>query len=121
VRKSIGAESTYFKDKSSEPELRDALEEIVDIVWNRIDQYQAEGRTLVLKVRYSDFRTITRSRTVGQALSDRATIAQVGHALLDQILPAEMGVRLLGLTLSGLVEHNEIAQGTTPQGQFTFD
>jgi hypothetical protein len=54
-------------------------------------------------------------------LSDRATIAQVGHALLDQILPAETGVRLLGLTLSGLVEHNEIAQGTTPQGQFTFD
>jgi hypothetical protein len=54
-------------------------------------------------------------------LSDRATIAQVGHALLDQILPAEMGVRLLGLTLSGLVDHNEIAQGATPQGQFTFD
>ena len=121
VRKSIGAESTYFNDKSSEPELRDALEEIVDIVWDRIDRYQAEGRTLVLKVRYSDFRTITRSRTVGQALSDRATIAQVGHALLDQILPTEMGVRLLGLTLSGLVDHNEIAQGTTPQGQFTFD
>ncbi|MBJ7253802.1 MAG: DNA polymerase IV [Sphingomonadaceae bacterium] len=121
VRKSIGAESTYFNDKSSESELRDALEEIVDIVWDRIDRHQAEGRTLVLKVRYADFRTITRSRTVGQALSDRATIAQVGHALLDQILPTEMGVRLLGLTLSGLVDHNEVAQGTAPQGQFTFD
>jgi len=121
VRKSIGAESTYFDDKRSEPELRDALEEIVDIVWERIDRYQAEGRTLVLKARYSDFRTITRSRTIGQALSDRAAIAQVGHALLDQILPVEMGVRLLGLTLSGLIDHNEITQGATPQGQFTFD
>jgi DNA polymerase-4 len=120
VRKSIGAESTYFNDKSSEPELREALEDIVDILWGRIDRYQAEGRTLVLKARYADFRTITRSRTMGRALSDRATIAQLGHALLDQILPVEMGVRLLGLTLSGLVDHNEIAHGATQQGQFTF-
>jgi DNA polymerase-4 len=121
VRKSIGAESTYFDDKRSVPELRDALEEIVDLVWGRIERSQAQGRTLVLKARYSDFRTITRSRTVGQALTDRAAIAQLGHALLDQILPVEMGVRLLGLTLSGLVDHNEIAHGAAPQGQFKFD
>jgi DNA polymerase-4 len=121
VRKSIGAESTYFDDKRSEAELRDALEEIVDVVWGRIERNQTQGRTLVLKARYSDFRTITRSRTVGQVLSDRAAIAQLGHALLDQILPVEKGVRLLGLTLSGLVDHNEIAQNVTPQRQFTFD
>ena len=120
VRKSIGAESTYADDKRSGGELRDALEEIIDVVWGRIERNQAQGRTLVLKARYSDFRTITRSRTVGYALSDRATIAQVGHALLDQILPVEMGVRLLGLTLSGLVDSNEIANGGTPQGQFAF-
>ena len=121
VRKSIGAESTYFDDKRSVPELRDALEEIVDLVWGRIERSQAQGRTLVLKARYSDFRTITRSRTVGQALTDRAAIAQLGHALLDQILPVEMGVRLLGLTLSGLVDHNEIAHGAAPQRQSKFD
>jgi DNA polymerase IV len=121
VRKSIGAESTYFDDKRSEAELRDALEEIVDIIWGRIERNQAQGRTLVLKARYSDFRTITRSRTVGQALSDRASIAQVAHVLLDQILPVEMGVRLLGLTLSGLLGHDEMAHDAKPQGQFTFD
>ena len=121
MRKSIGAESTYFDDKRNEAELRDALEEIVDVVWGRIERNQAQGRTLVLKARYSDFRTITRSRTIGHVLSDRAAIAQLGHALLDQILPVEKGVRLLGLTLSGLVYHNEIAQNVTPQRQFTFD
>ncbi|MBP6441061.1 MAG: DNA polymerase IV [Sphingorhabdus sp.] len=121
IRKSIGAESTYFDDKRSEAELRDALEEIVDIIWGRIECNQAQGRTLVLKARYSDFRTITRSRTVGQALSDRASIAQVAHVLLDQILPVEMGVRLLGLTLSGLLGHDEMAYDAKPQGQFTFD
>jgi DNA polymerase-4 len=121
VRKSIGAESTYFDDKRSAAELHDALEEIINVVWDRIERSQAQGRTLVLKARFSDFRTITRSRTVGQALTDRAAIAQLGHALLEQILPVEMGVRLLGLTLSGLVDLNEIAHGAEPQGQFTFD
>jgi DNA polymerase-4 len=121
VRKSIGAESTYFDDKRSAAELHDALEEIINVVWDRIERSQAQGRTLVLKARFSDFRTLTRSRTVGQALTDRAAIAQLGHALLEQILPVEMGVRLLGLTLSGLVDLNEIAHGAEPQGQFTFD
>jgi DNA polymerase-4 len=121
VRKSIGAESTYFDDKRSAAELHDALEEIINVVWDHIERSQAQGRTLVLKARFSDFRTITRSRTVGQALTDRAAIAQLGHALLEQILPVEMGVRLLGLTLSGLVDLNEIAHGAEPQGQFTFD
>jgi DNA polymerase-4 len=121
VRKSVGAESTYFDDKRSAAELHDALEEIINVVWDRIERSQAQGRTLVLKARYSDFRTITRSRTVAQALTDRAEMAQLGHALLEQILPVEMGVRLLGLTLSGLVDHKEITHGATPQGQFTFD
>lgn len=121
VRKSVGAESTYFDDKRSAAELHDALEEIINVVWDRIERSQARGRTLVLKARYSDFRTITRSRTVAQALTDQAAMAQLGHALLEQILPVEMGVRLLGLTLSGLVDHKEITHGATPQGQFTFD
>jgi DNA polymerase-4 len=76
---------------------------------------------LVLKARYSDFRTVTRSRTVGHILSDRSAIATLGHALLDQILPVEMGVRLLGLTLSGLVDQSELAAEPTMQGQFAFD
>ena len=121
VRKSIGAESTYFEDKRSEDELREALDDIVEIVWDRIDRNQAQGKTLVLKARDSDFRTVTRSRTVGHILSDRSAIATLGHALLDQILPVEMGVRLLGLTLSGLVDQNEIATAPAMQGQFTFD
>ena len=47
--------------------------------------------------------------------------AQLGHVLLNQILPVEMGVRLLGLTLYGLVDQNNAAIDGTPQGRFTFD
>lgn len=121
IRKSLGGELTYFDDKRSEAELRDALDEIIDIVWDRIERYQAQGRTLVLKARYSDFRTLTRSRTVGHVIVDRAEFAGLGHALLDQILPAEMGIRLLGLTLSGLVGEDAVRNDTTKQASFAFD
>jgi len=102
VRKSIGGERTYGEDKWSEEELREALDEIVDIVWARIDDKRAEGRTVTLKVKFSDFQQITRAFSAAQFVSGRAEFADIGHRLLDQILPVEKGVRLLGLTLSGL-------------------
>jgi DNA polymerase-4 len=121
VRKSLGGETTYFDDKRSETELREALEEIIDLVWERIERYQAQGKTLVLKARYSDFRTVTRSRTIGHVIATRAEFSALGHALLDQILPAEMGIRLLGLTLSGLVGDEGIQHDATQQASFAFD
>ncbi len=121
IRKSLGGETTYFDDKRSEAELRDALEEIIDLVWERIERYHAKGKTLVLKARYSDFRTVTRSRTVGHVIANRVEFSGLGHALLDQILPAEMGIRLLGLTLSGLVGEEGLQDVATTQGSFAFD
>ncbi len=106
-RKSLGGELTYFEDKRSDDDLRAALDEIIDIVWDRIIRYETRGRTLTLKARYSDFRTITRSRSPGHVIADKAEFAVLGHQLLEQILPAAMGIRLLGLTLSGIVQEDE--------------
>jgi DNA polymerase IV len=121
IRKSLGGETTYFDDKRSEAELRDALEEIIELVWERIERYQARGKTLVLKARYSDFRTVTRSRTIGHIIAERGEFTQISHALLDQILPAELGIRLLGLTLSGLVGEEAVQDIAAPQASFAFD
>ena len=101
-RKSIGGELTYFEDKQADQDLRTALDEIIDIVWGRIERSGAVGKTITLKARYSDFRTITRSRSPGHFVTQRQEFAAIGHILLDAILPAAMGIRLLGLTLSGL-------------------
>jgi DNA polymerase IV len=106
-RKSLGGELTYFEDKRSDDDLRAALDEIIDIVWDRIIRYETQGRTLTLKARYSDFRTITRSRSPGHVIADKAEFAALGHQLLAQILPADMGIRLLGLTLSGIVQEDD--------------
>jgi DNA polymerase IV len=110
-RKSVGGELTYFDDKRTDEELCTALDEIIDIVWRRIDNTGVKGRTVILKARYSDFRTLTRSKSLPRNIADRAEFAAIGHALLGQLLPAAMGVRLLGLTLSGI---DQVGDGAHP-------
>lgn len=107
IRKSIGGERTYSEDKWTADDLRDALDTIVAIVWERIENAGGQGRTVTLKAKYSDFHQITRARSTDHLVADRAEFAAIGHALLDQIMPVEKGVRLLGLTLSSLERRGE--------------
>ncbi|PXW75252.1 DNA polymerase-4 [Blastomonas natatoria] len=102
IRKSIGGERTYGEDIWTEDALRSALEQVADIVWERVERADAQGRTVTLKARFADFHTITRARSLSQPVQSRAVFAEIGHALVEQILPLHNGVRLLGLTLSGL-------------------
>lgn len=108
-RKSIGGERTYSEDLVSASTLHAALDDIVDIVWERIQSHRTQGRTVTLKVKYADFRQITRARSLDRPVDTRESFATVGHALLDSVLPVQKGVRLLGLTLSGLVPHYPVA------------
>jgi DNA polymerase IV len=116
-RKSLGGELTYFEDKSSDTDLRAALDEIVDIVWDRIERSETRGRTIVLKARYSDFRTITRSRSPGHVLESKAEFSDLGHQLLSAILPVPMGIRLLGLTLTNIVQDGDTQRFAAHYGQ----
>jgi DNA polymerase IV len=120
IRKSLGGELTYFDDKNSEEDLHEALDEIIEIVWNRIEKYEALGRTLTLKARYADFRTITRSRSLPHVITDRIEFGRVANGLLEAILPARMGVRLLGLTLSNLVSNDSDGNVAGEQASFSF-
>jgi len=104
IRKSVSAERTYFDDKESEEEIREAFEEIIAITWERIERSKAKGRTVTLKARYADFRTITRSHSLPHLVADKAEFARIANDLMGQILPAPMGIRLLGLTLAGLAQ-----------------
>ena len=101
-RKSVGAENTFFRDIVSPSELIEALNEIIDTVWPRIENSESRGRTITLKLRYNDFHTITRARSFAEPVLDRAQFTEAGHALLLALCPVEKPIRLLGLTLSGL-------------------
>lgn len=112
-RKSVGGERTYAEDKRSEADIRAALDDIVAIVWDRITKNEAQGRTVVLKARYADFTTVTRSQSLPHYVRDREEFAAIGHQLMEQLLPAAMGFRLLGITLSGL--HDPDAKADEPR------
>lgn len=120
IRKSIGGERTYGEDIWAESALRDALESIADIVWERVERSEAQGRTVTLKARFSDFQTITRARSLGQPVTDRAAFGQIGQTLIDQILPLQNGIRLLGLTLSGLSHSEEEEHADDRQPELPF-
>ncbi|GAB5452413.1 MAG: DNA polymerase IV [Halioglobus sp.] len=103
VRKSVGRERTYGEDLSAEAELGAALDEIIASVWQRIEDNGVRGRTVTLKLKYANFRQITRSHSVPEVVGDREAFSRLAHSLLQTVLPVELGVRLLGVSLSGLV------------------
>ncbi len=125
IRKSVGCERTYSEDLLEEPALREALERIVDTAWQRIESNRVTGRTVTLKVKYADFRQITRARSSDPYITRKNQFRAMAASLLEQLLPVPQGVRLLGLTLSGLAgpESPRIAEPAPPRAnpQRAFD
>jgi DNA polymerase-4 len=102
IRKSLGGERTFNKDISSGPELRAALEDIIEIVWTRIAESETQGRTVTLKLKYTDFQLMSRARSLPRAIAGKAEFARLSREILDELLPLPMPIRLMGLTLSNL-------------------
>ena len=103
IAKSIGAERTFDTNLSDPADLDAGLVRIAEAAWARIGRAQALGRTVTLKLRHADFHTITRARSLGHAVADEAEFLRLGRELLVAQLPLPGGVRLLGLTLSGMI------------------
>ena len=103
-RKSVGSENTFFHDLGDRDALWRELEPALDAIAKWMGRTEGHGRTLTLKAKFGDFRTITRSRTTPQGFHDREEMATVAAELLDGLYPLPMGIRLIGLTLSNLDE-----------------
>jgi DNA polymerase-4 len=99
-RKSSGSETTFEHDLSTPEAVKTAMLGQADEVWNWCERTGGRGRTVTVKARYSDFRIVTRSRTLGLAVSDRATLHEVSLALVRSLFPLRAGIRLIGVTLS---------------------
>ena len=98
--KSLGGERTFFNDLIADTEVREALAHVCTVVWDRAAKRGARGRTVTLKLRYADFKTITRAKSVPFAIADGAGLLAVGETILAPLLPVEQGIRLLGVMLS---------------------
>jgi len=119
--KSVGAERTFYTDLTDEADLLAALEPVIDAAWTRISRAGAIGRTLTMKAKFADFKLVARSRTLTVPIAGRGLVAATGRELLLSLLPAEQGIRLLGLTLSGLGGEIPCRDNTQPPLDFVGD
>lgn len=115
VRKSIGSENTFFHDLFAHDDLAAALRESSDTVARHAARTGKAGRTVSIKLRYADFRTLTRARTLLAPVSDADSLYRTALELLAPLEPVEQGVRLLGVTLSNLGEGEEELSVTAEQ------
>ncbi|MFP5254317.1 MAG: DNA polymerase IV [Acidimicrobiia bacterium] len=101
--KSIGHEETFPHDHHELPTLRHELVRLADAVAARLRAAGVAGRTVSIKVRFHDFRTITRAVTLPAAVDTGPELVRAAAGLLERIDPTP-GVRLLGVHVSHLSE-----------------
>jgi DNA polymerase-4 len=101
IRKSLAAERTFSENLSSEVFMLEKLEHIAKEVSKRIEKSKVSGKTITLKIKYSDFTLQTRSKTLPYFVSKKAIILETAKDLLYQD-KLNNSVRLLGISLSNL-------------------
>ena len=103
-RKSISTESTFETDLKDSEEIQEQVRLIAEELLLRTQKKNIFGRTLTLKVKYSDFHQITRSRSSGGSIRDGETMLKLARNLANEVLPTPLNIRLLGLGISNLNE-----------------
>lgn len=98
--KSIGAEDTFPFDLTSLEDMRDELLKIARTVYERLLRSGMKGRTVTLKIKYHDFKLLTRSRSFAEPTDDREIIYRTACDLLETTDTESRKIRLLGISLS---------------------
>ena len=101
IRKSIGKERTYAKLLYSEEDIKKELTLLAQKVENSLTKHDKKGRTIVLKIRYADFSTLTKRKSLNLATRDKEQIERTAHEIYDSLEEQPRGIRLLGLTVTG--------------------
>jgi DNA polymerase-4 len=102
IRKSVGAENTFPADLFTLEAARDQLRDIIEKIWAHCERSGTRGRTVTLKVKFANFRQITRRRTGQLPIGTRGELEKLSIALLEPLFPVTKGIRLLGLSVSSL-------------------
>ena len=110
IPKSVGAERTFSENLSSEIFMLERLENIATELERRLKKSKIAGKTVTLKIKYSDFTLNTRSKTLTYFISDKSLILETAKELLYQS-PLKDSVRLLGISLGNLnTEKKEVEE-----------
>ena len=106
IRKSVAAEHTFSKNLTSEIFMLEKLESISIELSKRLEKSKVAGKTITLKIKYSDFKTQTRSKTLPYFVKDKRVLLETVKGLLyqDKVLNS---VRLLGISVTNLNIHSK--------------
>lgn len=115
--KSIGAEDTFPYDLTSFEEMKYELLKISQTVYSRLLRRGLKGRTITLKIKYHDFKQITRSHSLADRTDDRNVIFKVASELLRATDPGEKKIRLLGVSVSNFTDGYAVPGDKTPNDQ----
>jgi DNA polymerase-4 len=117
ITKSVAAEHTFDENLTSEIFMQDRLETIAAELDRRLKKHKIAGKTVTLKIKYSDFTQQTRSKTLPYFISDKSLLFDTVKELLFQERMKD-SVRLLGISLSNL--NTEIKKTIVVQLKFDF-
>lgn len=119
--KSVGAERTFSENLSSEIFMLQRLESIASELEKRLKKSEIAGKTITLKIKYSDFTLQTRSKTLPYFIADKDLILEMAKELLYQE-ELQNSVRLLGISLSNLnTEKKDATREEAVSVQLKFD
>lgn len=118
IRKSVGVENTFFEDLSDLDEILLELDKLNDRLLLRMQNSDSKGKTLTLKVKFHDFKQITRSKSMSYWIENKDQIQQIYTELLHTFGIHSSKIRLLGLSISNL---NHEIQHDESQQQLKFD
>lgn len=116
TRKSIGNEETFSHDIADREELGRILYSLVESVCSSLRYRHLKARTFTLKLRYSDFHTITRAETITPTHDD-ATVFQTMNQLLNSAYIRRLPIRLLGVRASHIVDLTQLELELFPDDQ----
>ena len=116
TRKSVSSETTFEKDMDSFEELRLELEKVTQDVIQYVSKNNYKGRTVSLKIKYADFKIISRSKTFPAFISDYETLFEAGSELL-KLVDLSTKVRLIGI---GIRNNEEVSWTDDTQLRIRF-
>ncbi len=108
--KSVSHENTFSEDVLNMVKLETTLRGLSEKVSRRLKQHSLAGKTVTLKLRYSDFTTLTRQMTSRHTVSAAPDIYRTAHKLLHKHRDLRQRVRLIGVSVSGLEAPSEVRQ-----------
>ena len=101
IRKSIGKEKTYSKILNLDEDIKKELTVLSEKVALSLQKHEKTGKIVILKIRYADFSTLTKRKTLEQPTQDSEQVAQNIIQLYETLSDKNKGVRLLGVTVTG--------------------